>query len=81
MMFLFTRVQQSVGSGRVLKVSTAIMALKPWLILLLGSGASAGSAASALDMAVAVERGMGTSPSFLHCARSRETEKGSATEK
>ena len=51
------------------------------LILLLGSGASAGSAASALDMAVAVERGMGASPSFLHCARSRETEKGSATEK
>ena len=37
MMFLFTRVQQNVGSGRVLKVSTAIMALKPWLILLLGS--------------------------------------------
>ena len=37
MMFLFSRVQKGVGPGRVLKLSTAFMALKPWLILLLGS--------------------------------------------
>ena len=37
MMFLFSRVQKKVGPSRVLKLSTAFMALKPWLILLLGS--------------------------------------------
>ena len=37
MMFLFSRVQKGVGPGRVLKLSTVFMALKPWLILLLGS--------------------------------------------
>lgn len=37
MMFLFSRVQKGVGPGRVLKLSTAFMALNPWLILLLGS--------------------------------------------
>lgn len=37
MMLLFTRVQKRVGAGRVLKISTALMALKPWFILLLGS--------------------------------------------
>ena len=37
MMFLFSRVQKKVGPGRVLKLSTAFMALNPWLILLLGS--------------------------------------------
>ena len=37
MMFLFTRVQSKVGAGRVLKISVILMALKPWLILLLGS--------------------------------------------
>lgn len=37
MMFLFPRVQRKMGSGRVLNISVALMALKPWLILLLGS--------------------------------------------
>jgi PPP family 3-phenylpropionic acid transporter len=37
MMFLFSRVQKGVGPSRVLKLSTVFMALKPWLILLLGS--------------------------------------------
>jgi len=37
MMFLFARVQRRVGAGRVLKISVALMALKPWLILLPGS--------------------------------------------
>ena len=37
MMFLFARVGKRFGVGRVLKLSVALMALKPWLILLLGS--------------------------------------------
>ena len=37
MMLLFTRVQKQVGAGRVLWISTSLMALKPMLVLLLGS--------------------------------------------
>ena len=37
MMFLFAWVAHRFGSGRVMKVSVLLMALKPWLILLLGS--------------------------------------------
>ena len=37
MMFLFSRVESRFGVGRVLKVSAILMALKPWLILLIGS--------------------------------------------
>lgn len=37
MMFLFTRVEGRFGVGRVLKLSVALVALKPWLILLTGS--------------------------------------------
>ena len=37
MMFLFDRVRRKVGAGRVLKLSTVLLALKPWLILLSGS--------------------------------------------
>ena len=37
MMFLFARVRKKVGAGRVLKLSTTLLALKPWLILLSGS--------------------------------------------
>lgn len=37
MMFLFDRVARRFGVGRVLKISVLLMALKPWLILLMGS--------------------------------------------
>ena len=37
MMLLFTRVEGRFGAARVLRFSAAAMALKPWLILLLGS--------------------------------------------
>ena len=37
MMFLFAWVRKKVGAGRVLKISVALLALKPWLILLSGS--------------------------------------------
>ncbi|MBQ6147034.1 MAG: MFS transporter [Clostridia bacterium] len=37
MMFLFSRVEGKFGVNRVLRVSVCLMALKPWLILLLGS--------------------------------------------
>ena len=37
MMLLFSRVAGRLGAGRVLKISTVLMALKPWPILLLGS--------------------------------------------
>ena len=37
MMFLFSRVRGRFGAGRVLRISVALMGLKPWLILLTGS--------------------------------------------